>query len=148
MAVAFQVAFCGLYCGDCIIRQRKIGEASDNLLQTIHTREFGKLSNGLPKISPKVFSAFSKIKDCCEVLDAMSHLDCKRLCRNGGGTTGCAIRTCCRGKKIYGCWQCAEFEKCEILGLIKPVNGNAHISNLKVIKKKGMASFLAGEKAW
>jgi hypothetical protein len=148
MPTASQVAYCGLFCGDCIIRRGAIGKLSDDLLRTIGTAEFQKLATGLPLLAPDPFNALAKIDDCRDVLGAMSHLDCRRPCKKGGGSAACKIRSCCTEKKIAGCWKCKAFEDCEILAWLQPVNGDANVMNLRIIRDQGMAAFLAGKKNW
>jgi hypothetical protein len=148
MSEAAQIAYCGLYCGDCIIRRGRIGSLSEDLLQVMRTAEFQKLSTGLPKIAPEQFMALSKSDDCCRVLETMSHLHCEGSCKEGGGTAGCRIRECCQTKKIAGCWECGEFEDCQTLAWLQPVNGVAHVLNLRKIRDEGIADFLAGVKHW
>ena len=148
MPDASQVAYCGLFCGDCIIRREKIGERSDDLLRVIGAVEFQKVCAGLPLIAADAFKALSKIDECRAVLDAMSQLDCKRTCRQGGGSARCEIRKCCKQKKLTGCWECAAFESCAILDWLKAVHGDAHRKNLRIIRDEGMRAFLAGKKNW
>jgi hypothetical protein len=143
-----QVAYCGLFCGGCIIRREKIAARSHDLLRVIGAVEFQKVCAGLPAIAPDPFKALSKIDDCREVLDAMSQLDCKRACRQGGGSARCEIRKCCKQKKLRGCWECEAFEGCTILDWLKPVHGDAHRKNLRIIRDEGMRAFLAGKKNW
>ena len=129
MPNASQVAYCGLFCGDCIIRRGKIGRRSADLLRLMRTAEFRRLSSGLPVIDPNPFKALAKADDCCAVLGAMSHLDCQRACKQGGGSAECKIKRCCKEKKIAGCWKCESLEDCETLAWLKPVNGDAHLMN-------------------
>jgi hypothetical protein len=148
MSNASQVAYCGLFCGDCIIRREKIGARSGDLLRTIDAVEFQKLCSGLPLIAPDPFEALSKIDECRSVLAAMSQLDCKRPCKRGGGSADCPIKSCCQDKQLAGCWQCESLEDCKTLDWLNPVNGDAHRNNLRIIRDKGVDAFLAGEKNW
>lgn len=148
MPNASQVAYCGLFCGDCVIRREKIGKRSDDLLRVVDTVEFQKLCVGLPVIFPGPCKALSKIDECRNVLGAMSELDCERPCRQGGGSARCKIRKCCKKRKIAGCWECKAFEDCNTLDWLKPVHGDAHRMNLRIIRDKGMTAFLAGKKNW
>lgn len=144
-----QVAYCGLFCGNCIIRQGKVNELSKELLQKIETPEFKKLANGLPKVNPELFSAFGEIDKLIEILKAMLNVDCYRFCKEGGGSSNCHIRKCCQEKGIEGCWNCQFFEKCEILSWLDPVHERANILNLQIIRDKGMQTFLSlKEKHW
>jgi hypothetical protein len=143
-----QIAYCGLFCGDCIIRRDQIGKRAGELLQTIQTPKFQKLAIGLPVILPDPFKALSKIDDCRNVLSAMSQLDCTRPCKMGGGSAECKIKVCCQQKNLTGCWECDAFEDCETLAWLEPVNVDAHLKNLRILMSKGVDVFLAGEKFW
>jgi hypothetical protein len=145
---ASHIAYCGLYCGDCIIRTREIGKKAGELLQVVKTDEFQKLCAGLPIIFPDPFGALSKIDDCSTVLGAMSQLDCPRPCKDGGGSADCLMKKCCLEKKIDGCWMCDSFENCRTLAWLEPVHGDAHLKNLRILRDQGVEAFLAGDKNW
>jgi hypothetical protein len=55
---------------------------------------------------------------------------------------------CCQERGISGCWECAEFEKCEKLDFLKNGHGDAHLKNLRIIKRKGPDGLLSGKKYW
>jgi hypothetical protein len=69
-------------------------------------------------------------------------------CKGGGDPPFCKMRKCCQKKSIEGCWECGEFETCEKLDFLKANHGDAHIKNLRIIKKKGIDEFLKGKKHW
>jgi hypothetical protein len=142
------VAYCGLFCGNCIIRRGQIGELSAKLLQIMETPDFQKLAHGLPKLMPDQFRALERVEEGHRFLEALGHLDCQEVCKQGGGTTGCKIRECCQEKGIEGCWCCPQMESCKALDWLCPVNGDAHIRNLRILRDQGMAAFLSGDKNW
>jgi hypothetical protein len=47
---------------------------------------------------------------------------------------------------IVGCGECGEFETCEKLDFLNPGHGEAHLKNLRTLKKKETDTFLAGTK--
>ncbi len=47
---AAEIAYCGLYCGDCIIRKHHMGELARRLVEAIATPAFAKLAVGLPEL--------------------------------------------------------------------------------------------------
>lgn len=143
-----KVAYCGLFCGDCIIKDQKIGEMAQKVLKIIDTPEFQKLSNGLPIISSDVWGKLKHIHEVKPVLEAMCNLDCDRSCKEGGGGSSCEIRICCKGKNLSGCWECEKMENCSVLDTIFPINQGSNIKNMKIIREKGMSIFLSGEKYW
>jgi hypothetical protein len=65
-----------------------------------------------------------------------------------GGPPFCKIRKCCQKKGIEGCWKCEEFETCKKLDFLEPIHKDAHIKNLRKIKKQGIDKFLEGKKYW
>ena len=142
------VAYCGLFCGDCIIRERRIWSLSKDLLQRLRTPEFRKLAAGLPKLSPEL-KDLNYYDQCCSALAAIvDHIHCEEVCRDGGGSSDCRIRRCCREKGIQGCWTCGELEACETLAWLEPVHVDAHLRNLRKIRDFGMEAFLEGQKHW
>ncbi|MBU1053646.1 MAG: DUF3795 domain-containing protein [Proteobacteria bacterium] len=143
-----QVAYCGLYCGDCIIRNGKLSTLANELLSQMRKPEFEKLSEGLPKIMPDLFDALNATERCIRVLESMTHLDCIKICKDGGGGSNCSIRLCCQGKHIEGCWSCDEFETCVTLSWINPVHKDAHRQNIRIIRENSIEGFLKGIKHW
>ena len=97
------------------------------------------------------FSFFEGMKDyskCYEVLGMMVKFRCKQGCRNGGGPPFCKMRKCCEKNDYQGCWECGDFETCEKLDFLKPVHDDAHIKNLRRLKKRGIEGFLEGKRDW
>ena len=138
----YLIAYCGLYCGDCSSHKGKIADLARDLRKELRQAKFDKLAEGIP------FKEFQHYKECYEVLGGMIKLRCKSACRGGGGNPFCSIRKCCQKKEITGCWQCDEFETCGKLDFLKPIHGDAHIKNLRTIKKAGVNAFLEGKKYW
>jgi len=58
------------------------------------------------------------------------------------------MRKCCQKKGIQGCWECSGFETCEKLHFLVPSHGDAHVKNLRKLKKKGKKGFIDGERLW
>ena len=138
------IAYCGLYCGECINHKGEIADLARDLRKKLREAKFDLVSLGLSKY----FKEFNKYQECYEVLGAMVRLRCKNACKNGGGPPFCKIRKCCQKKGYEGCWECEEFETCKKLEFLKPIHGDAHIKNLRKIKKQGIDKFLEGKKYW
>ena len=136
------VAYCGLYCGDCFGYKGKIADLSRDLRKELRQSRFDRVAESIP------FKEFKHYKECYDVLGALVKLRCKRACRNGGGPPFCKMRNCCQKKGIEGCWQCEEFETCEKLDFLKSIHGEAHLKNLRRLKKTGVDSFIKGKKDW
>ena len=138
------IAYCGLYCGDCINYKGEIADLARDLRKKLREAEFDRVSQGLSKF----FKEFKNYAQCYEVLGAMVRLRCRRTCRGGGGPPFCKIRACCQKKNIHGCWECNEFKACEKLDFLKLIHEDAHIKNLDKLKKQGIDKFLEGKRYW
>lgn len=132
------VAYCGLYCGDCFFYKGEIADLARDLRKKL--RE-AKLNQNYKEFS-KFAKEFENFNQCYEVLGAMVKMRCKRTCRNGGGPPFCEVRKCCQKKNILGCWECEDFETCEKLDFLKPTHKDAHMKNLRIIKKNGVDEFV------
>ena len=139
------IAYCGLYCGDCFGYRQKIADLARDLRKELRQSKFAKTAESLSEVS--FFKAYKNYPQCYEVLGAMVRLRCKS-CRAGGGPPFCKMRSCCQKKGIDGCWQCDEFETCQKLDFLKANHDDAHIKNLRILKKKGVDSFINGNRHW
>ena len=135
-------AYCGLYCGDCIRYQSRAADLARELITELRDTQFGKYA-GIKSSSakqPNAVKQFKHYKECCEVLEAITALQCNTPCRVGGGcpTFSCEILKCCQEKGFQGCWQCEEFEGCDKLGSLISIHGDSPQRNLKKIKELGL----------
>lgn len=135
------IAYCALYCGNCILRTGNIADLARQLLKKFHEIKFEKWAKNLAALSEEV-KAFEKYESCYEVLEAWDLMRCEKSCRKGGGSTDCKIRICCQKKKLDGCWECEYFEDCETLASLKLVNGEININNIRKIKTEGIDKFV------
>jgi len=140
------IAYCGLFCGECFSYQGKIADLARDLRKELRQIRFDKVAESMSNIS--FFKTFKKYPECYEVLGAIVKLRCKNACRNGGGNPYCAIRKCCQKKEIEDCWLCDEFEDCRKMDFLKMNHGDAHLKNLRILKKNGKKGFLKGNKYW
>ena len=140
------IAYCGLYCGDCVGYKGKVADLARDLRKELRAAKFDKTAEVLAAVS--FFEVFKNYDQSYQVLGALVKFRCKKSCKGGGGPPFCKMRKCCQKKGIEGCWECKEFETCEKLDFLKPGHGDAHIKNLRTLKKKGVDSFLAGMKYW
>jgi hypothetical protein len=53
---------------------------------------------------------------------------------------------CCERKELVGCWECDEFEECGRLKELEAGHGQAHIKNLRRIRRNGVGAFLKGKR--
>ncbi len=140
------LAYCGLYCGDCFAYKGKIADLARDLRKELRDVKFDKTAESLSSLS--FFEVFKNYKQSYDVLGAMVKFRCKRACKGGGGPPFCKIRKCCQKKGIEGCWECDEFETCNKLDFLKENHGDAHIKNLRKIKRAGLDDFIKGKRLW
>jgi hypothetical protein len=135
------IGYCGLYCGNCILRIGNVADLSRQLLEKFHEIKFEKWAKGLASLS-KELKAFENYESCYEVLEAWQEMRCEKVCKEGGGGASCKIRICCQKKNIEGCWECEQFEDCKTLAWLKPVNGEVNINNIRKIRSEGIEKFI------
>jgi len=140
------IAYCGLYCGECPWYTGKIADLARDLRKELRDTRFDKLAEFISDFPQ--FSVYKNYPQCYEVLGSLMKGRCKKACQEGGGPLSCTVRKCCQKKDISGCWECGEFEKCEKLDFLKHGHGDAHLKNLRIIKRKGADAFLSGKKHW
>ena len=140
------IAYCGLYCVDCHGFNGKIPDLARDLRKELRQNHYDKFANFISTYS--FGKDFKNYDDCYKVLGAMVKFRCRKGCRNGGGSPFCKIRKCAQKKDYDGCWECNEFETCKELDFLENVHGDAHIMNLKNIKKKGKNEFVKGKTLW
>jgi hypothetical protein len=140
------LGYCGLYCGDCFAHQGVIAGLARELLKELRAAGFADMAAALSPVPE--FSVFRDYPQCHDVLGGLVRFRCKRACRGGGGNPRCLMRGCCLGRGLVGCWECAEFEECDKLHVLERGHGDAAIRNLRIIKRQGVDSFIAGKRYW
>jgi len=140
------IAFCGLYCGDCHGYSGKIPDLARDLRKELRDIHYDKFASFISTYS--FGKDFKKYDECYKVLGAMVKFRCRKGCRDGGGSPFCKIRKCVQKKGFDGCWDCNDFENCDELKFLENVHGDAHIKNLRAIKRKGKKEFVRGKTLW
>ena len=140
------IAYCGLYCGDCFGYKGKLADLARDFRKELRQSKFDKTAEFMATFS--FFEVFKNYKQCYEVLGALVKLRCKKACKGGGGPPFCKMRKCCVKNNIEGCWECSEFEDCKKLDFLKPSHNDAHLKNLRKIKKQGINTFIKGKRIW
>lgn len=140
------IGYCGLYCGDCFSYKGEIADLAKDLRKKLRETKFARVSQEWAKID--FFKELKNYRECYEVLGAMLRFRCEKTCRGGGGPPFCEVRKCCQAKGIQGCWECDEFETCDKLDFLKPIHKDAHLKNLRKIRKQGTDEFLRGKRYW
>jgi hypothetical protein len=140
------ITYCGIYCGDCFIGQGKVADLARDLRKELRAYRFDKMAVSFSEV-PR-FAVLKDYPQCYAVLGELVKLRCRKSCRAGGGPPFCEMRKCCLKKGIEGCWECKEFETCAKLDFVKSYHGEAHLKNLRKLKKAGIEGFLKGKKYW
>ena len=140
------IAYCGLYCGDCHGFQNKIPDLARDLRKELRSSKYDKFGQFISK--QPFGKPLKHYKECYQALGMMVKFRCRKGCKNGGGNPFCKIRKCCQKNNYQGCWECDKFEACKKLNFLKPVHNDAHIKNLRKIKKQGVDKFITGKRCW
>ena len=140
------IAYCGLYCGDCFGYRQKAADLARDLRKELRQCHFDKLAEAMSEIP--MFKQLEYYPQAYEMLGILVKLRCHKGCRSGGGPPFCNIRKCCINKEITGCWECSDFTTCQKLNFLKAGHGDAHIKNLRKLKKSGLKEFVKGKKYW
>ena len=136
------VAYCGLCCEDCFGYKGRIADLAKELRQELRQEKFDIMAKGIP------FREFDHYDECYQVLGALVRLRCKPGPPPAGGNPFCPVRKCVQKKEYAGCWECNDFASCSKLEFLKVNHGDAHIKNLKKLKKQGVNGFLQGKRDW
>ena len=140
------VAYCGLYCRDCPWHLGHIADLSRDLRKELRKSSFDRVAAIIAEYPH--LTVYNKYPQFEEVLASLMKARCKRICKDENGQPWCKVRKCCQKKRINGCWKCEEFEHCGKLDFLKSGHGDAHLKNLRILKKKGVDGFIAGRKSW
>jgi hypothetical protein len=140
------IAYCGLYCGQCHGYTGTIPDLARDLRKELRQMHYDEFAGFISTYSfGKDFKGYD---ECYKVLGAMVKFRCRKGCRAGGGSPFCKIRKCAQKKQLEGCWECPDFETCKELIFLERVHGDAHIRNLRAIKKKGTKDFIDSNPLW
>ena len=140
------IAYCGLYCNDCHGYNGRIPDLARDLRKELRESKYDKFAGFISTYS--FGKDYKNYDECYKVLGAMVKFRCRKGCKNGGGPPFCNIRKCAQKKELDGCWECSDFESCKKIDFLKPVHGDAHIKNLRKIKKNGKKEFAKGKTLW
>ncbi len=138
---AKMTAYCGLYCEDCAFHTGTIPDLARDLRKELRRVRFDKVAEVIPFLDAEAYGK------TYEFLGSLVKLRCKG-CKTGGRSQFCHIAQCAIKKGYEGCWECGEFTTCSKLDFLVPVHGNAHIKNLRKIKKAGVEEWVAGGPLW
>lgn len=141
-----EVAPCGLCCDDCFAHEGRIADLARDLRAELRAARFDIFAEELSKVPP--FRDFEHYPEAYKALGAMVRFRCKRGCRAGGGNPWCAVRKCNERAGRRGCWECDEADGCGKLAFLEPTHGDAHLRNLRRLRRVGEEAFLEGKREW
>jgi len=138
------LAYCGLYCGDCVGYIGEIADTAKSLTKVLEKFKFDRTAEFLFSEELKDYDKF------CMMLGFMTGLKCPKICREKeNSSTSCNIRKCCRGRGFYACYECDGFEICEKLKSLEGLHGDSCVKNLKAIKEMGLEAWMTqGKRLW
>jgi len=114
------VAYCGLYCPKCY--KMVVSQAAESLKDALeNTHIYGSVNDASSQFKAE--------------LNKLVSLRCLKVCKEDGGKPTCKIRKCCVGKRLNGCWECNDFERCKNLK-------EQFVNNIKNIRKLGISGFI------
>jgi hypothetical protein len=141
MGKAELVAYCGIYCGDCLGYTGVIADAAEGFAEVLDRHQFERTAAG---VFPEELEDYGRFR---EILAFVGDLRCSGICRQGeqdGGPAGCAVKNCCIDKGFYACYECDDFESCARLGTLhEGLHADACAKNMRAIRKKGLEVWLA-----
>lgn len=99
------ISYCGVCCNHCGMRSRISGMAKE-LQRFVGAYRYGEW---IAHVTQE-FDFHNLMKG----LNWFANSGC-RGCLEGGGMPNCAVRNCCKEKKLQNCYSCQDFLKCEKL---------------------------------
>ena len=106
------IAYCGLYCGDCVGYRGKVADLARDLRKELRQAKFSKTAEHLAGVP--FFATFKKYDDCYEVLGALVKFRCRHTCR-GGALSG---RWSLRRRAIFSRSTLCTQSKCSAIGRV------------------------------
>ena len=138
------LAFCGLYCGDCLGHTGIVADSAQNFKNVLEKYKFDRTAKILFPKELKHYDRFFKM------LCFMTNLKCPKVCRERADhEVSCQIRKCCKDREFYACYECSDFESCQKLkSFMNGLHANSCIKNLQSIKEVGLDHWLHSSKRY
>jgi hypothetical protein len=134
------LAYCGFYCGDCLGYTGVVADAANSMMEVLGTYQFHRTAEC---VFPEQLRDYDKLH---EMLGFMTGLRCPGICRKeeqDRGLSGCEVKNCCRDRGFYACYECDDFETCELLhSLHKGLHTDSCVKNMKAIREMGLEAWL------
>jgi hypothetical protein len=131
------VAYCGLYCGDCVKFKGNISKLASELKNELKKENFDKIAPTLHGIE--------NYNDFINMLSTLTELGCEVGCRDGGGTPECEIKICCLDKGFETCAECDKFQICPELAGVPMIQCGvvSYVKELERIRDVGLEKWLS-----
>lgn len=138
------LAYCGLYCGDCVDYSGAIADVARNFKKVLEKYKFDRTAKC---VFPEELKDYDKF---CEMLGFMTGLKCPKTCREReDNSTSYKIRKCYKDKGFYACYECDDLEICDKLKSLEGLHGDSCVKNLEAIKEMGLENWIIeGERLW
>lgn len=140
------IAYCGLYCEECFAHMGAIVDMRRDLRAELRKAKFDPVAGALAE--EHHFKTFENYADAYEVLEALVDLRSRNMCLGAGGPSFCKIRKCSQKKVYSDCWECGGFADCDTVRTLEGAHKDAHIDNLRRIRRAEVEGFVAGSKQW
>jgi len=139
-------SYCGLYCKDCIPSKPalyNLAAGLEAILAELKFDKYAELKAGQTYWSESN-AIFKDYHGFIGVLQAIRGLECKSICREGGGWKGehCMVRNCAVKKGLAGCWDCNEYKTCRHLEPLLKFHPNLAY-HLDLIRSEGIDKWTA-----
>ena len=121
-----QLAYCGLWCGSCLVGNGTVNELALECRKAL-------TNYGVNEWGPKGVD----YKELLKGLAAIASMEPCRGCLRGGGRTNCEIRACAIKKELPECVDCGMQEECQNSRLIHHMRSGASRVGMKVSDKPG-----------
>ena len=140
------IAYCGLFCGDCLRYRSKITDTARVLLLELEKQEFYKYA----QVKMKFDEEFKNYSLYVDMLKKIIGLECKRSCREGHGCAAfeCQILKCCVENQYEGCWECERLVGCDKFDFLKPFHGETPKNNCIDLHNNGFENFVSRKQAF
>ena len=121
-----QLAYCGLWCGSCLVGNGTVNERAQKCRKAI-------IDYGVHEWGPSEVDYKALLKGLA-VVGAMTPC---RGCLKGGGRTDCEIRACAVSKRVSECVDCKESKGCTNVKIISHMRRGAKRVGMKVKNRAG-----------
>ena len=124
--VKHQLAYCGLWCGSCLVGNGTVNELAKRCRKSI-------TDYGVHEWGPSEVDYDALLKGLA-VIAAMTPC---RGCLKGGGRTDCEIRACAMSKGVNECVDCEKSKRCTNVKIISHMRRGAKRVGMKVKDRSG-----------